>query len=617
MGNEPRVEQTRAMRLQPPFDLRRAWREAPSVAGATALRWTNVSFWLLAGVVGLVSTRMLDWEGGRTGALAVLALGAIALGGVILAAGDRFPGWLYHGTLTLGLLAVTLAVLLADGAAPALALSSLFLFVMVDASLMFTLRAAVAYVVGAGVAAGATLHHHGVATGVIVLAEGSRIGTTVVVAWLARVADGAERDPLTGLANRRGFDRRMEEAMRAADHGGAPFAVAVLDIDRFKRVNDRHGHQEGDRLLVRCAEAWRPLVPAGACLARYGGDEFALLLPGVGVGRAADLVDDLRRAVAGSVGVSAGVAAWDPGDSGSMLMNRADVALYEAKATGRGRASVYGDPHRSASELEAAIAEGQLELVFQPIVRLETAEVIGHEALARWHHPERGLVMPERFVPLAERTGAIHALGRWAVATACRTLAAAAEPRAPVGVNVSTAELRSPHYAASVLDQLDAHELRGDALVLEVTEGAFDDDDPHVLRNVAALRERGVLVAMDDFGSGYSSLRRLAHLSIDVLKLDGALVRSIREDDDDAPILRAIATMAQALGHRLVAERIETQHQAELLRRLGYDYGQGYLFGRPAPYPAGPVGPVGPADPVGPVDTAESERAPRLGQLPG
>lgn len=575
----PMTHEHRAVRALP-VGLRRSWREAPTVANPAVLRWATVSFYLLGGVVLLLGSRHLDPAADERSIAAVAAV-AIVIGSGVAVVGDRLPRWVYHLLALTGTSLVSLLVLLGHGGPASITLSTPYLFVIVNTVFLFPLWQSVVHVVIAEVACGLSLMAVDANAGDILILQGSTLGMAVVVAWLARAASAADEDPLTGLANRRGFDRRLEEVLRSADRDGDQVSLAVLDVDHFKDVNDVEGHLAGDRLLLACARAWRTRVPAGGCLARYGGDEFALLLPGLPLGRAADLVDDLRRLTPDDFTVSAGVAAWRPSDSGSVLMNRADVALYEAKTTGRDRAVAYGDPDRAASELEAAISSGQLALAYQPVVRLSTAEVVGFEALVRWRHPEKGLVLPDQFIPQAERTGAIRSLGRWAVAEVVRRTMGGDGPRRSVGVNVSALELRSPDYADIVVEQLERHGMPGDLLVVEVTEGAFDDEDPHVMKNLCALRDAGVLVAIDDFGSGYSSLRRLEHLPIDIIKLDGALVDSIRPDSSEAPILEAIVTMGRSLGVRLVAERVETAHQADVLRTLGYDLAQGFYFGRP------------------------------------
>ena len=244
---------------------------------------------------------------------------------------------------------------------------------------------------------------------------------------------------------------------------------------------------------------------------------------------------------------------------------------------------MHGDPSRSASELEKAIAAGQLELHCQPIVQLSTDEVVSFEALVRWRHPVKGLISPDKFVPEAERTGAIHSLGAWVMEETTRVVMGGSRIHGRVGINISIAELRTDTYVDRMAELLGRWGMDGSRLIAEVTESAFDDGDPRILENLHGLRALGINVAIDDFGAGYSSLRRLEELPIDLIKVDGSLIQAIKPDSYDAPILEAIVTMSRSLGVRLVAEHVETAHQAAVLRRLGYDLVQGYLFGRPLP----------------------------------
>jgi diguanylate cyclase len=560
----------------------RVWREAPSVSTIEALRWTTASLYVLGGAVLQVALAAgLGSERVEGRSIAVLGGVAVVVGLLVAARGQRLPRWVYHALALGGTALITALVLLAHGGGASLALSVPFLFVVINAVFLFAMWQALVHVTVTEASCAVSLAAVGTAPGDIVLVLGCTLGLAGVIAWLTRAAGAADVDALTGLASRRAFDRRLDEALRDADREGGAVALAVLDVDRFKQVNDTAGHLAGDQLLAACASAWRTEVPPTSVLSRYGGDEFTLLMPDTSLGRAADLADELRALTPGAVTLSVGVAAWRPGDSGSVLISRADVALYEAKTGGRDRTVVYGDPHRAAGELEEAIARGQLALAYQPIVRLATGEVIGFEALARWRHPRKGLLGPDEFIPHAERTEAIRVLGEWSLARVCREVMTGPPPRRSVGVNASALELCSPGYADMVTAILDEWSMPGELLVLEVTEGAFDHEQPQVLDNLASLRERGVLIAMDDFGSGYSSLRRLEQLPIDVIKLDGALVGAIRDDSDEAPILEAIAGMGRSLGVRLVAEKVESAHQAKVLQRLGYDLGQGYLFGLP------------------------------------
>jgi diguanylate cyclase len=568
-------QEPRAIRI----DLGRSWLEPPAVATHATLRLCSGFFFVLGGLLLVVGTPFLDGDQvDRTG-LGIEGACALVVGLVFFRVGHRIPRPAYLGINLLGSLLITLAVWLGHAGPATISLTAPFLFPVVASTLLFALREAVPLVVVTEGLCATAMGWTGSSVGDVIVVEGCTLGMAVVVGCLARVADAAEEDPLTGLLNRRGFDRRLDEHLRRTDREGGQLSLAVLDLDYFKRINDSRGHQSGDRLLASCARSWRDFLPEGAVLSRYGGDEFLLLLPDTPLGRAADLADELR-AVA-PVTVSAGVAGWQHGDSGSVLLNRADVALYEAKTTGRDHTVVYGDPAREASELEAAIAKGELRLYLQPIYQFSTDSIIGFEGLVRWQHPVKGLIGPEEFVPQAERTGAINSLGAWVLGETCRLAMTLPGPRRSIGVNASANELRSHEYAAQVRQTLQRWSMPGDLLILEVTETAFDDDDPQVEQTLREIRALGALVAIDDFGSGYSSLRRIEHLPIDLIKVDGALIQSITEDRDDAPILEAIVTMGRSLGVKLVAEHVETPHQMAVLRELGYDLAQGYLFGRP------------------------------------
>lgn len=563
------------------LELARAWRDAPWVAGPGLLRWTTGLLYVVAGLVVLVASPFLDLSRVATVTATAVAVCAVVVGGVVIATGLHYPPWVHHVLIVVGTALVTLLALPASRDSTTIALTRPYLFVVMGAAALFSLRAALAHVVLADLCSAVVNSRTDAPAGTVVLLLGTSTATAVLVAWLARIGNAVEEDQVTRLINRRGFDRRLHEAVAASGAGNPQLSVAVLDIDGFHGINDRLGVDAAEALLAELGRRWLAWVPDGIRVGRYGGDEFAVLMPETPLGRAADLVDDLRRLAPGGLTLSAGVATWEHGDSGSVLMGRADAALLDAKTAGGGRTVVFGDPGRSASRLEAAISHDELRLVFQPIVQLSTHEVVGFEALVRWNDPEKGEIEPLEFVPQAEETGAVHSLGAWLVKQVCQTVMTAPEPRRYVSVNASVAELRNPDYAPMVVGLLDLWSVPGELLLVEVLERGFDDDDPQVVRSLQTLRSRGVRIAMDDFGAGYSSLQRIERLPLDVIKVDGSLVQAIDDDRDDAPILEAVATMGRSLGVRLVAEHVDTPHQVEVLRRLGYDYVQGYLFSRP------------------------------------
>jgi len=554
------------------------------VATINVLRWTTGGYYLFGGLIVLMGSLVLHERPADRHIIGGIALFGVLTGAAVLRWGARLNRLGYHLLVLLATGLITAQLAVSHVSADAVALGSAYLFVMVTAVLLFPLREALIHMVVIQVTFAITLRNSGTSPGGGIIVVGCTLGMAVIVGWLARMAGAAELDPLTLLPNRRGLDRRLQEVMRRTERDGSTLSLALLDFDFFKRINDRSGHNAGDALLSTCAREWESRLPAGVLLARYGGDAFALVMPGLALGRAADLADELRALVPGTATVSAGVATWQDGDTGSTLVGRADVALFEAKTAGRDQLSAYGDPGRASSEIETAIAEGQMRMYLQPVVRIANDDPVGYEALVRWEHPRRGLLMPDSFVSRAESSGAIHALGAWMMDQACRAAIDLDDPNLSIGVNVTVPELRRTDYADGVARVLERWGLPGHQLILEVIEGAFDDSDAQIEQTLQDVRALGVPIAIDDFGSGHSSLRRIEHMPVDILKVDGALVRAIREDSYEAPILEAVQTMGRRLGLRLVAEHVETPHQADVLRRVGFDFGQGYLFGRPAPY---------------------------------
>lgn len=562
------------------IDWIRAWRQAPVVATTEVIGVAKAVFYLTGGLEVLACALLFE----QSAALMLIAIGVVIIcTGVVCYVGRAYwPRAFYHAVTFAGTGLVTACVLLADDTVPALVLSSLYLFMVIDAAFYFSIRGGAVHWLTIGLCATTAYRIIGIPWGMAAVLAATSFAIWVVVLWLARVSDEAEEDHLTQLPNRRGLERRLQTACRRAAEEGTPLVLAILDLDNFKQYNDSRGHLHGDELLVGCARAWRALLPEGGHLGRYGGDEFVLLLPGYALGAAADITDRMRVATPAAT-VSVGVAALNVGDSMSMLLSRADVALYEAKLAGRNRTTVHGDPGRVARELELAAGAGELRIFYQPLVELATREVVGYEALLRWQHPQRGLVPPVGFIPEAERSGAIHAIGRWLVTQVTGDIAAHRERMPHVGINVSLRELQRADYADMVIAQLRRHGIGPEVFIVEVTESAFADGDEQVYRNLQKLRTHGVLVAIDDLGAGYSSLRRIQDLPIDFIKLDGSMTRMIPDDGDRAPILEALVAMGNSLDVRLVAEWIETPHQADVLQKQGYFLGQGYLFGKPAP----------------------------------
>jgi diguanylate cyclase (GGDEF)-like protein len=559
----------------------------PAIATHRVLAATTGYLYVFGGLLVLLTLLLSELDGARVAPMAGLAAFAVVTGLTTLRAGQGFPHWMYHLLVAMGTVIITALVVLAGGESLSLALGSLYVFVAIDCFFFFAWPSALLHLLGFEILSGVALHSVGVPFSHVVLQQGCWAVVAMVVGWLARAAAEADQDPLTSLMNRRGFERQFFGAMAKAHHDQSDLCLILIDIDHFKAVNDTAGHLQGDRLLRECALAWTDLLRPGQRLARYGGDEFALLLPDCPIGRAAHLADQLREALSPQlVTCSAGVAERQSADSSSMLFSRADVALYEAKSSGRAQTAVYGRPgHRGSEELDTAVRAGQMQLYFQPVVELRTGVEVGTEALVRWNHPERGLLLPGLFIPQAEQSGSIHLLGQWTMHEACQYAArqlGRVDPAWRMSVNVTMPELRRPDFPLQVRESLAEAGLPPSALTIEVTETTFDAAWSQVAECLHEIRKLGVLVAMDDFGTGYSTLSRLNRFAVDAIKIDQSFIRDIPAGDVDVPILQAIIAMSQALGLKTIAEGIETDHQVEVLRRLGCAQGQGYLFGRPS-----------------------------------
>ena len=451
------------------------------------------------------------------------------------------------------------------------------------------------------------------ATMTLVLAAGSLVGLIArrrlrdrdAAASAARAM--AVQDPLTGLLNRRGLVEALDATL-APD--AAPAVLCLVDLDGFKGVNDTHGHAAGDALLRAAAGRLRAAARGRDLVARLGGDEFVVLasIGGAGAGCPRQVAADLAQrlvmamteafllegvAVPVRVAASVGVALVpEDADVPGPLLRRADLALYRAKAEGRGCFRFYEQgmdaPARERAlreaELRAAIAGGGLEPHYQPLVDLASGQLLGFEALARWHHPARGPVAPAEFVPLAEQAGLIWPLTEALLGRACA--AAATWPdHLLLSFNVSPVQLRERgRLAALVATALSASGLPARRLQLELTEGALTADVAAGREVLAELKASGVRLALDDFGTGHSGLRELQALSFDALKLDRSFVRAAAEEDMAARrIVAAVVGLGQSLGLPVVAEGVEEENDAEMLRVLGCDAAQGWLFGRPMP----------------------------------
>lgn len=407
----------------------------------------------------------------------------------------------------------------------------------------------------------------------------------------------AFRDHLTGLANRALFRERLEHALAARDRDG--IHVLLLDLDDFKKVNDILGHQAGDEMLIEIGRRLRRCVGETDTVARLGGDEFVVLLTStpdpasVAAGVVAALNapftlhgHELHPSI--SLGLSSADALLHAPD----LMRRADIAMYAAKAAGKNRYLRFHPDMMTAllarndleSGLRTAVERGEITVHYQPVVSAVSARVTQVEALVRWERPD-GCIPPMDFISAAESSGLINAIGQEVLTQTCVQLRSWLDHdvERSAAVNVSAVQLREPGYARSVLETLAAIGIRGDQLILEVTESVFLDPAPHVTAQLVLLRAHGIRVALDDFGTGYSSLGRLQDLPVDILKIDRSFVSAIVTGQETLPILTSMTAMAHHLGLRVTAEGVETPEQASHLLRLGCDSLQGYLFSRPVP----------------------------------
>ena len=414
----------------------------------------------------------------------------------------------------------------------------------------------------------------------------------------------ALHDALTGLANRALFRDRVEHALARISRGGGRCAAVALDLDGFKAINESLGHSAGDVLLVETARRLTSVLRAQDTAARLGGDEFALLVEDVASAADVEQIADRVLAVIRSpvhvagremvVTATAGIAVADPGVEAVThedLLRDVDVALDRAKLLGgnvslsyaAGMQALIADRLSLANDLRGASARDELYLVFQPLVSLRTGAVSGVEALVRWAHPDRGLIVPDIFVPLAEEAGLIGEVDRWVLteACACARTWRDAGMTLRVSVNVSGRDLDEPRLAAEITAVLEHAGLEPRLLELELTEGTAVRQGERALSTLYELRERGVTVAIDDFGTGYSILSRLREFPVDRIKIDRAFVQEVTPARTEAPLVAAMIGMARALGLAVVAEGVETAEQLAYLIDQGCDEAQGYLLGRP------------------------------------
>ncbi|WP_248805394.1 phosphodiesterase DibA [Pseudomonas sp. MWU13-2100] len=419
------------------------------------------------------------------------------------------------------------------------------------------------------------------------------------------LAQLANYDPLTGLPNRLLFTDRATQALASAQVHKRGCALLLIDLDHFKIINDSLGHNIGDQLLKAVGERLQHLFGSGISLARLGGDEFAVLAencPQVvqAAALAQRVIEGLKESfpldghqlfISASIGIS-----LFPSDSlnAEQLLRNADSALFKAKSAGREGYALYTEEltahaqHRveMAGELRRALEQDELRVYYQPVHELSSSRLIGVEALVRWEHPQRGLVSPGEFIPIAERTGLIAEIDAWVMQQSCRQMCQWLQDGVQlsfIAVNVSSRLFARRELYQQVAKVLDDSGLDPALLELEVTESAVMDDPEVALEQLHRLRELGVSLAIDDFGTGYSSLLRLKRLPVQKLKIDQGFVAGLPWDEDDAAIVRVVIALAQSMGMQVQAEGIEQAEQARFLLNQSCDLGQGYWFGRPMP----------------------------------
>jgi diguanylate cyclase (GGDEF)-like protein/PAS domain S-box-containing protein len=422
-------------------------------------------------------------------------------------------------------------------------------------------------------------------------------------AFEEQLAHQAFHDPVTKLANRALFSDRVEHALMRAQRGVHEIAVMFIDLDDFKTVNDSLGHAAGDEVLREVGRRLKIAVRPGDTVARFGGDEFAVLLDGVsGSSDAADAAARILRALdlpieiegknvfpRASVGICLVGEDLETPEASELLRN-ADVAMYMAKRDSKGSYRVFEPTMHERvverlelrSDLQHALTMDQLVLHYQPVVRLSDREILGVEALVRWNHPARGTIPPIQFIPVAEETGLIIPMGRWILETACREGTRLREtfPRAEgltMSVNLSVRQLQSETLVADVRQALEVSGLPASALVLEITESLMLTDTDFAMMQLHELKALGIRLAMDDFGTGYSSLSYLSRFPVDILKMDRSFVGA----EENSTLTSAIIALGTSLSLEVVAEGIELPEQANSLEELGCELGQGFLFARP------------------------------------
>lgn len=436
-------------------------------------------------------------------------------------------------------------------------------------------------------------------------------------ALLAALEVEVRTDRLTGLPNRRAFSDVLQRCIeRCREHEQYQFAVLFIDLDRFKLINDSLGHQVGDELLVAVADRLRRCIGEVPCqgragaehvIARMGGDEFTILLDDLpSRDTALQAADRLQEELGQpynlgehrvSSSLSVGIRfSHGREETDQTLLRDSDAAMYHAKSAGKGRYMVFDEQmHETAvdrlsleNDLREALEREQFELHYQPIIRAESGTLVGFEALLRWHHPQRGLVAPDRFIPIVEENGGIHRIGRWVLRQALQQLEVwqrlhSGETPLHIAVNLSKAELTLTNIDTQIAEAIESVGIEPQQLTLEITESAIMSDPGTVVPVLERLRRLGVRLAMDDFGTGHSSLALLHKFPLDALKIDRSFIVSMSETRAHSAIVGTIVMLAQYLGLEVIAEGVETNTQLAQLLAMDCDCIQGYYFGKPAP----------------------------------
>ncbi|MFJ9364204.1 putative bifunctional diguanylate cyclase/phosphodiesterase [Nocardia sp. NPDC101769] len=564
-------------------DTRTRVRAASALATAMVMARTTGAFYVMGGVLGLVLTAVAPGNEGNRPLVGAAAFVALLLGISLLIWGPRLPHSVHHAYVATATVLVTVAVHWFPNTVGAISLAAFYVFVACDAAIFFSWRWLGGHIAFAIACCLWVVPSRGLPWWSGIIPAGITFGIGIVVGILTRMASDADIDVLTGLLNRRGFDRALSNAIAHATRTGQGLALVLVDLDRFQKINDHLGHRAGDAVLRRVADSWSKLLAPEQRLARYGGDAFALLLPGTTEQAAILLTEELRAAV--TTGCSAGVTSWQPGESGSLLVSRADVGLYRAKQAGRNRTVLESSRQLPlAVELREAIDRGTLDVQYQPIVSLTegATRAVGVEALLRWSSHAQPDVTTEGLIRVAEEYDLISDLDELVLRRACADAARLQETFAQLdltlNVNVSGLELAETEYADRVSGILAETGWPAEQLVLEVTESELAAESETAIANLHTLREFGVRIAIDDFGTGYSSLSRLATLPSDILKVDQSFVASIRSDSPAPPLLGVIAALSKSLDLQVIAEGVETDYQAAVLTELGFALAQGYHY---------------------------------------